>query len=86
MTKTTCCILAALAVLATTASADARNRHRHYTKAPAEAAQGYQQQQYMRAAPLQENFYFGRRDPSTWSGHLNAWDKARRDDSLLSEH
>lgn len=72
-------LIGTVAVLALTASADARTRHHRQAKPQVE-----QQEQYMRAAP--HSYFEQRRDPGSYSGPMNAWDKARRDDSLLSEH
>jgi hypothetical protein len=83
-------MLAAVAVALTgmTGSADAAKRHKkhkHTTQrvyVPARPYAVYPHDRYWAYGPY-GNDYSGRRDPSTWEGPLNAWDRARRDDSML---
>jgi len=91
MKKLSLLLAAAFALAATGGTADAKKRHKVAPHAQYE--QGYWEDGSYRpwgpswgtswAYGPHGNDYSGRHDPSTWSGPLNAWDKARRDDSFL---
>jgi hypothetical protein len=88
MTRILGLTVAAIALVAMAGTAHAGTGKRHGKK-------HMQQSQYYSQHQKQEGYwssygysgdrydYSQRRDPSTWTGPLNAWDKARRDDSLL---
>ncbi len=77
-------LAAAVALVAMTATADAAKKKHRYRPAPMAQCvdSGWNTGGYFGYGPC-GNDYSGRRDPLTWEGPLNAWDKARRDDANL---
>jgi hypothetical protein len=80
--------VAALAAIMFAGAADAGSAKRHgkkYMQNAPHFSQHQKQDGYWSSYGYSgERYdYSQRRDPGTWSGPLNAWDKARRDDALL---
>lgn len=79
-------IAAAIALAGTTMGADAASKKKRVKAAPQAACTHTWDIGANYSYGPCGNDYTGRRDPTTWAGPLNPWDKARRDDAGMMDH